>query len=84
MKNILYLTPKHRLSVSVGSGTGLTLSIKDCVAMKLPGIKLSETPSRLYPNGNLLHIIGLAQPQKSGTSNLICAMGIEAYFDKRW
>ena len=83
-----YLTPKHKaFQVEFGSaGTGLTLSQKKKIeAMKLPGIKFVETPSRLYPNGNFAsHIIGLAQPQKSqGTSNLVGTMGIEAYFDKQ-
>ena len=84
-----YLNPKHKaFQVQFGSGgSGLTLKQKKQIeAMKLPGIKFVETPSRLYPNGNFAsHIVGLAQPEydkKTNSEALVGTMGIEAYFNK--
>lgn len=84
-----YLTPKKKVfQVQFGTGgSGLTLKQKKKIeAMKLPGIKFIETPSRLYPNGNFAsHIVGLAQPEydkKTKDQVLVGTMGIEAYFNK--
>lgn len=83
-----YLNPKHKaFQVQFGSGgSGLTLKQKKQIeAMKLPGIKFVETPSRLYPNGNFAsHIVGLAQPEydkKTNSEALVGTMGLEAYFN---
>lgn len=84
-----YLNPKQKVfQVQFGTGgSGLTLKQKKKIeAMKLPGIKFIETPSRLYPNGNFAsHIVGLAQPEynkKTKSDVLVGTMGIEAYFNK--
>ena len=84
-----YLTPKKKVfQVQFGTGgSGLTLRQKKKIeAMKLPGIKFLETPSRLYPNGVFAsHTVGLAQPiwnKKTNAQNLVGTMGIEAYFNK--
>lgn len=84
-----YLTPKKKVfQVQFGAGgSGLTQKQKKKIqAMKLPGIKFIETPSRLYPNGNFAsHIVGLAQPEydkKTKSNVLVGTMGIEAYFNK--
>lgn len=84
-----YLIPKKKVfQVQFGTGgSGLTLRQKKKIeAMKLPGIKFLETPSRLYPNGVFAsHTVGLAQPiwnKKTNAQNLVGTMGIEAYFNK--
>ena len=88
-KTILkYLNPKHKaFQVQFGAGgSDLTKNQRDkIVAIKLPGIKFLETPSRLYPNGNFAsHIVGLAQPEynkKDGSQSLVGTMGLEAWYD---
>ena len=84
-----YLNPKQKaFQVQFGTaGSGLTSKQKKKIeAMKLPGIKFLETPSRLYPNGVFAsHTVGLAQPiwnKKTNAQNLVGTMGIEAYFNK--
>lgn len=86
-----YLTPKNKAyQVEFGTaGSGLSLSQKkEIEAMKLPGIKFVETPSRLYPNGVFAsHIVGLVTPKSNSnttsSTNLVGTMGIEEYFNKQ-
>ncbi|QNQ82463.1 PASTA domain-containing protein [Lactobacillus sp. PV037] len=86
-----YLTPKNKAyQVEFGTaGSGLSLSQKKKIeAMKLPGIKFVETPSRLYPNGVFAsHIVGLVTPKSNSkttsSTNLVGTMGIEQYFNKQ-
>ncbi|GAA3628559.1 penicillin-binding protein [Lactobacillus hamsteri] len=87
-KILKYLSPKQKVfQVQFGSaGSGLTKDQKNKIdAMKLPGIKFIETPSRLYPNGVFAsHTVGLAQPiynKKTGSPNLVGTMGLEAWFN---
>ncbi len=84
-----YLNPKHpAFQVQFGTaGSGLNKRQKEKIdAMKLPGIKFLETPSRLYPNGTFAsHVVGLAQPEyskKDGLPNIVGTMGLEAWFNK--
>lgn len=88
-KILQYLTPKTKaFQVQFGAGgSGLTEAQKEKIqAMKLPGIKFMETPSRFYPNGTFAsHVVGLAQPlysKKTGSQNLVGTMGLEAWFNK--
>ena len=86
-----YLNPKRKAyQVEFGTaGANLTLSQKkEIEAMKLPGIKFVETPSRLYPNGVFAsHIVGLVTPKSNSkttsSTNLVGTMGIEQYFNKQ-
>lgn len=85
-----YLNPTHKaFQVQFGSkGSNISLEQKKKIdAMKLPGIKFIETPSRLYPNGTFAsHTVGLAMPEydkKTNIESLVGMMGIEAYFNKQ-
>ncbi|MDN6042883.1 MAG: penicillin-binding protein, partial [Lactobacillus sp.] len=66
-KLLTYLTPKHKsFQVQFGqAGANLTVAQKAKIdKLKLPGIKFTETPSRLYMNGNFAsHVVGLAFPE---------------------
>lgn len=88
-KILQYLNPKTKaFQVQFGAGgSGLTEAQKEKIeAMKLPGIKFTETPARLYPNGTFAsHIVGLAQPlynKNTDSQNLVGTMGLEAWFNK--
>lgn len=88
-KILQYLSPKSKaFQVQFGSaGSGLTKDQKEKIeAMKLPGIKFIETPSRLYPNGVFAsHVVGLAQPEynkKTNSQTIVGTMGLEAWFNK--
>lgn len=88
-KILQYLNPKQKVfQVQFGTaGSGLTKQQKEKIeAKKLPGIKFTETPSRLYPNGVFAsHVVGLAQPvydKKTGQQNIVGTMGLEAWFNK--
>ncbi|RVU73876.1 penicillin-binding protein [Lactobacillus xujianguonis] len=82
-----FLTPKKKVfQVQFGAGgSNLTKRQKNKIEeMHLPGIKFTETPSRLYPNGTFAsHVVGLAQPvtDKKGNINLVGTMGLEAWFN---
>ncbi len=88
-KILQYLSPRSKaFQVQFGSaGSGLTKDQKEKIeAMKLPGIKFIETPSRLYPNGVFAsHVVGLAQPEynkKTNSQTIVGTMGLEAWFNK--
>lgn len=69
------------------AGKGLTLQVKKEIQSKhLSGIYFTESPSRIYPNGNYAsNIVGLAQLDTSSDKNngtLSGVMGIESYFNR--
>ncbi|GFZ27729.1 penicillin-binding transpeptidase domain-containing protein [Lactobacillus corticis] len=87
-KQILkYLSKKNVYQVQFGTaGSNLTLDQKKKIQkMNLPGIKFTETPSRLYPNGvfasNLVGLTSTQSDKKTGDQSLVGVMGIEAYFN---
>ncbi|MDN6028856.1 MAG: PASTA domain-containing protein [Lactobacillus sp.] len=88
-KLLTYLTPKHKsFQVQFGqAGANLTVAQKAKIdKLKLPGIKFTETPSRLYMNGNFAsHVVGLALPEynkKTRQSDITGVMGLEAWYNR--
>ncbi|WP_225047377.1 penicillin-binding transpeptidase domain-containing protein [Lacticaseibacillus kribbianus] len=87
-KQILaYLNPKgNPYQVEFGkAGRGLSLAIKNQIeAAKLTGIGFTDSPSRLYPNGDFAsYTIGLATPPKDNSTKnpLVGVMGLEQQFN---
>lgn len=88
-KQILdYLTPKNKkqYQVELGpEGRNLSIEIKNKIAaLKLPGIKFEEYPSRAYPNGIFAtNQVGITKQDDSSdpNTNISGLMGIEKYFN---
>ncbi|WP_125769650.1 penicillin-binding transpeptidase domain-containing protein [Companilactobacillus furfuricola] len=88
-KQILdYLTPKNKkqYQVELGpEGRNLSIEIKNKIAaLKLPGIKFEEYPSRAYPNGTFAtNQVGITKQDDSSDphTNISGLMGIEKYFN---
>ncbi|WP_262316762.1 penicillin-binding protein [Lacticaseibacillus parakribbianus] len=83
---LTYLNPKgNPYQVEFGkAGSGLSLAIKKQIeAQHLSGIGFTDSPSRLYPNGDFAsYTIGLATPQSNTANPLLGVMGLEKQFDK--
>lgn len=85
---LAYLNPKQGTNqVEFGTaGTNLSLATRNQILKeKLPGIALTASPSRLYPNGVFAsYTVGLAQANKATDSDqsLVGVMGLEKTFDK--
>lgn len=84
---ILHPKAKNTFQVEFGTaGTGLSLATKQEIqAEHLSGIKFSDSPSRLYPNGVFAsHVVGLAQPKDhaKSTDQLVGVMGLEKQFNQ--